>query len=64
MNNNDAFNSMTIKEKAQFLAKLKYAPNCKGKCHQEFDIYGKQKTFCEDCWEEWLNTEDKNEYYN
>lgn len=57
LTNADRIRAMTDKELAEFLAELRIAPSCTGKCHKDYEIYGKLRTFCHDCWLDWLKTE-------
>ena len=44
-------------ELAEYLAERSTAPSCTGRCHKDYDVYGELRTFCHDCWLEWLKQE-------
>lgn len=44
-------------EMSEFLAERATAPSCTGKCHKDYEIYGELRTFCHDCWLDWLRQE-------
>ena len=57
--NADRIRAMTDEELSEFLAEERTAPSCIGKCHNDYEIYGELRTFCSDCWLEWLKEEVK-----
>lgn len=59
MTNADKIRAMTDEKMAEFLSHMKYAPNCSGKCHNDWENYGETRTYCDDCWLDWLKKEAK-----
>jgi len=59
LTNADHIRAMTDEELSEFLAEERTAPSCIGKCHKDYEIYGELRTFCSDCWLEWLKEEVK-----
>ena len=57
--NADRIRAMSDEELAEWLQGLKYSPSCDSKCHNDFEKYGEQHTYCVDCWLEWLKEEVK-----
>ena len=57
MTNADRIISKTPEELAEWLVNRSPAPNCTGKCHKDYEIYGELRTFCYDCWLDWLKQE-------
>lgn len=55
--NYDRIVSKPREELADYLAERSTAPNCTGKCHKDYEVYGELRTFCYDCWLDWLNQE-------
>ena len=55
--NADRIRAMSDEELAEFLAEERTAPSCTAKCHKDYEIYGELRTFCSDCWFEWLKQE-------
>lgn len=55
--NADKIRAMTDEELAEFLAEERTAPSCTAKCHKDYEIYGELRTFCSDCWFDWLKQE-------
>ena len=53
----DDIRAMTDEELAELFSRLKQSPDCNSKCHMEFEKYGEQRTFCSDCWLDWLKQE-------
>lgn len=51
------FRNATDEELAEYLAERSTAPSCTGRCHKDYDVYGELRTFCHDCWLEWLKQE-------
>lgn len=57
--NYDKIRSMSAEEMAEYLAERSVAPSCTGKCHKDYEVYGEQRTFCHNCWLDWLKQEVK-----
>jgi hypothetical protein len=55
--NYDKIRSMSAEELAEYLAERSVAPSCTGKCHKDYEVYGEQRTFCHNCWLDWLKEE-------
>ena len=55
--NYDNIISKSPEELADYLAERSAAPNCTGKCHKDYEVYGELRTFCHNCWLEWLKQE-------
>ena len=55
--NADKIRAMTDEKLSEFLSEGRTAPSCTGKCHKDYEIYGKLRTFCHDCWLDWLKQE-------
>lgn len=55
--NGDKIRRMTDEELAEWVAERSTAPNCTGKCHKDYEVYGELRTFCHDCWAKWLKQE-------
>ena len=53
------FHNATDEQLAEYLLELSTAPSCTGKCHKDYEIYGELRTFCRDCWLDWLKQEVK-----
>ena len=53
------FHNATDEQLAEYLSELSTAPFCTGKCHKDYEIYGELRTFCRDCWLDWLKQEVK-----
>lgn len=53
------FHNATDEQLAEYLSELSTAPSCTGKCHKDYEIYGELRTFCRDCWLDWLKQEIK-----
>lgn len=53
----DRIRAMNDEELAGWVAELSTAPNCTGKCHKDYEVYGELRTFCHDCWLDWLRQE-------
>lgn len=52
--NYDRIVSKSPEEMAEYLAERSVAPSCTGKCHKDYEVYGDLRTFCHDCWLEYL----------
>ena len=57
--NADRIRAMTDEELSEYLAERSVAPSCTGKCHKDHEVYGELRTFCHNCWLEWLKQEAK-----
>lgn len=57
MTNYDRIISKTPEELAEWVAEQSTAPNCTGKCHKDYEVYGELRTFCHDCWLDWMRKE-------
>lgn len=55
--NADRIRAMSDEELADWVAERCTAPNCTGKCHKDYEAYGELRTFCHDCWLDWLKQE-------
>lgn len=55
--NADRIRGMSDEELADWVAERCTAPNCTGKCHKDYEAYGELRTFCHDCWLDWLKQE-------
>ena len=55
--NGDRIRTMTDAELAEYMAEKATAPSCTGKCHKDYEVYGELRTFCCDCWLDWLKKE-------
>lgn len=55
--NYDSIVSKSPEELADYLAERSVAPNCIGKCHNDYEVYGELRTFCHNCWLDWLEQE-------
>lgn len=55
--NYDCIVSKRREELADYLAERSVAPNCTCKCHKDYEVYGELRTFCHDCWLDWLREE-------
>ena len=55
--NADKIRQMSDEELAEYLAERSAAPSCTGRCHKDYTVYGERRTFCQDCWLEWLKQE-------
>lgn len=53
----DLLRAMTDEELAEYLAERSVAPSCTGKCHKDYEVYGELRTFCHNCWLDWLKQE-------
>lgn len=53
----DEIHAMNAEELAEYLAERSVAPSCTGKCHKDYEVYGEQRTFCHNCWLDWLRQE-------
>lgn len=53
------FRNATDEELAEYLSELSTSPSCTGKCHKDYEVYGKLRTFCSDCWLDYLRREAK-----
>lgn len=51
------FRNATDEELAEYLSELSTAPSCTGKCHKDYEAYGELRTFCRDCWLNYLKQE-------
>lgn len=51
------FRNATDEEIAEYLSKRLVAPSCTDRCYKEYELYGEMRTFCHDCWLEWLKQE-------
>jgi hypothetical protein len=54
LTNADCIRMMTDAELANYLREMAVSPSCTGKCHNDFDLFGELRTFCQDCWLDWL----------
>ena len=55
--NADRIRAMSDEELAEYLAERSVAPSCTGKCHKDYEVYGELRTFCHNCWLDWLKQE-------
>lgn len=51
------FRNATDEELAEYLSERSTAPSCTGRCHKDYEVYGELRTFCHDCWLDWLKQE-------
>ena len=54
MTNADRIRAMTDEELSVFLAGMTYSKNCSQKCRKEMMAFGEIRTYCDDCWLEWM----------
>ena len=54
--NADRIRAMSDEELAEWLQGMKYSPTCDSKCHDDYEKYGEQRTYCTDCWLDWLQS--------
>ncbi len=55
--NADNIRKMSDNELAEYLSERSTAPSCTGRCHKDYEVYGELRTFCYDCWLNWLKQE-------
>ncbi len=55
------FRNATDEELAEYLSERSTAPSCTGKCHKDYEVYGELRTFCHDCWLDWLKQKVKSD---
>lgn len=51
------FRNATDEELAEYLSERSVAPSCTCRCHKDHAVYGELRTFCRDCWIDWLKQE-------
>ena len=54
--NADRIREMSDEELAGWLQGMKYSPVCDSKCYDDYEKYGEQRTFCTECWLNWLQS--------